>query len=124
MSVAINVVTVGLAIQAALNRERLIREANVRTQEYIADLILVNATEINKHTEEIGEIYNQPVIAMDKIAQAHQQLIEAMDTAERLKQEGIENARKNIDELNRMSEEFERRAGAIRGAEEPKSIEA
>ena len=124
LSVATKVVTIGLAIQAALVRERQVMEANARVQHFIGDLIVANATAIRKHTEEIGEVYNNPVIALDKIAQAHQELIDAMDLADRLKQEGIVKARENIAELSRLSEEFQQRVGALRGADGPKSIEA
>ncbi len=124
LSVATNVVTVGLAIQSALIRERQVMEANARAQQFIGDLIVANAEAIKRHTEEIGEVYNNPVIAIDKIAQAHQELIEAMDLAERLKQEGIEKARVNITELSRLSEEFQQRAGALRGADKVESVEA
>ena len=47
-----------------------------------------------------------------------------MDLADRLKQEGIVKARENIAELSRLSEEFQQRAGALHGADGPKSIEA
>ena len=124
LSVATKVVTIGLAIQAALVRERQVMEANTRVQHFIGDLIVANATAIRKHTEEIGEVYNNPVIALDKIAQAHQELIDAMDLADRLKQEGIVKARENIAELSRLSEEFQQRVGALHGADGPKSIEA
>ena len=90
-------------------------EANARAQQFIGDLIVANASAIKRHTEEIGEVYNNPVIAMDKIAHAHQELIEAMDLAERLKQEGIEKARENITKLSRLSEEFQQRAGRFAG---------
>ena len=124
LSVATNVVTVGLAIQSALYRERKVIETVIRTQQFIGDLIVANASAIKRHTDEIGEVYNNPVIAMDKIAQAHQELIEAMDLAERLKQEGIEKARVNINELSRMSEKFQQQSGALHRADGPGSIEA
>ena len=60
LSVATNVVTVGLAIQAALVRERLVMEANARTREFIGDLIVANASAIRRHTEEIGECIATP----------------------------------------------------------------
>ena len=126
LSVATNVVTVGLAIQAALVRERHVMEANARTREFIGDLIVANASAIRRHTEEIGEVYSNPVIAIEKVSQAHQELIEAMDLADRLKQEGIDKARKNIARLSQLSSELQERVGSLPdpGEAEPKSIEA
>ena len=48
LTVATNVVTVGLAIQSALIRERQVMEANARTREFIGELILANASSIKK----------------------------------------------------------------------------
>ncbi len=126
LSVATNVVMVGLAIQTALSRQRRIAEATARTREFIGDMLVANATAIKQHTEEIGEIYNNPVIAMDKIAEAHATLLEAMDTADRLKQEGIDTARENIAKLTQMSADMQKRATAIGPAQEVdvKSLEA
>ena len=124
LSVSTNVMMVGIAIQTALSRERQVMEANARTREFIGDLIVANASAINRHTQEIGEAYNNPVIAMDKITQAHQELFEAMDTADRLKQEGIATARENIAKLSELSSEIQQRTGALQAADAPKSIEA
>ena len=52
-------------------------EATQRTREFLGDLIAANASSIRQHTEEIGDIYNNPVIAIDKIEQAHNDLMEA-----------------------------------------------
>jgi len=83
LTLAINVVTVGLAIQVALARQRRVLEATQRTREFLGNVIVANAAAIKQHTEEIGDVYNNPVIAIDKIAQAHNDLIEAMDTVDR-----------------------------------------
>ncbi len=53
------------------------------------------------------------MIAIDKISQAHNDLIDAMDTADRLKQEGIDAARDNIAELRRLSSELQKRASGL-----------
>ena len=121
LTLAINVVTVGLAIQVALARQRRVLEATQRTREFLGNVILANAAAIKQHTEEIGDVYNNPVIAIDKIAQAHNDLIEAMDTADRLKQEGIDAARENIAELRKLFSDLHRRALGIR--EQPSLVE-
>jgi uncharacterized protein YaaN involved in tellurite resistance len=114
LTLAINVVTVGLAIQVALARQRRVLEATQKTREFLGNVIVANAAAIKQHTEEIGDVYNNPVIAIDKITQAHNDLIEAMDTADRLKQEGIDAARENIAALSKLSSDLQRRAAGLR----------
>ena len=92
-----------LAIQAALARQKRVLEATQRTREFLGNLILANAAAIKRHTVEIGDVYNSPVIAVQKIAQAHNDLVEAMDAVERLKQVGIDDARENITKLGELS---------------------
>ena len=116
---------VGLAIQTALARQRRVLEATQRTREFLADLIVANASTIKQHTAEIGDIYTNPVIAIEKIEQAHNDLIEAMNIADRLKQEGTEVARENIAKLTVLSADLEERSRGLREQHrEPKSIEA
>ncbi len=126
LALGTNVVMVGLAIQSALTRQRRVLEATERTREFLGNLIVANAASIKQHTTDIGNVYNNPVIAIDKITQAHNDLIEAMDTADRLKQEGIDSARQNIAKLKDLSSDLQRRSqGLIEQREaEPRSIEA
>ena len=71
-------------------------------------------------------MYSNPVTAIDKVSQAHQQLIEAMDLADRLKQEGIDKARENIATLTHLSSQLQERVANLPepGESELKSIEA
>lgn len=126
LAMATNLVMVGLAIQSALSRQKRVLEATQRTQEFLGNLVVANAATIKRHTEEIGDIYNKPVIAIEKVTQAHNELIEAMETASRLKQEGIDSARENIAKLSQMSAELQQKAGWLRERREtePESIEA
>ena len=113
LALATNVVTVGLAIQTALSRQKRVMEATRKTREFLGDMIASNAATIRQHTEAIGDIYNSPVIAVEKITQAHDDLMEAMNMADRLKQEGIDSARVNIAKLSQLSTELQQRAGAL-----------
>jgi uncharacterized protein YaaN involved in tellurite resistance len=115
LTLSTNVITVGLAIQSALVRQRSVIEATKRTREFLGTLLAANATALKTHTREIGDLYVNPVIAMDKITQAHNDLIEAMDLADRLRQEGINNARNNIAALTSLSMELMQRAGNLLG---------
>ena len=67
LALATNVVTVGLAIQVALARQKRVLEATQRTREFLGDMIVANAETIKRHTQEIGDVYNEPVIAVEKL---------------------------------------------------------
>ena len=103
VTLATNVVTVGLAIQAALIRQKRVMEATQRTREYIGELIAANAAAIREHTEEIGDLYNSPVVAIDMLVQAHNDLVAALESASHLREEGIASARKNIDDISELT---------------------
>jgi uncharacterized protein YaaN involved in tellurite resistance len=106
LTLATNVVTIGLAIQAALVRQARVREATERTREFLGEMVVQNAGAIRRQTEEIGDLYNEPVIAMDKLVQAHHDLLAALDTASRLREDGIHTARRNIEELTGLTREL------------------
>jgi uncharacterized protein YaaN involved in tellurite resistance len=123
LSLSTNVVVIGLAIQMALARQKRVLEANQRTREFLGDLVATNAAVIKQHTTEIGDAYNNPVIAIEKVTQAHNDLLEALDAADRIKAEGIARARENIAKLAQMSSDLERRAQGMKEVE-LKSVEA
>ena len=110
LALGTTVVMVGLALQAALARQKRVLEATQRTREFLGNLIVANAATIKRHTAEIGDVYSSPVIAVEKITQAHNDLLEAMDMADRVKQEGIESARQNIARLVELSTDLEQRS--------------
>ena len=126
LTLTTNVVTVGLAIQTALIRQKKVMEATRRTREFLGHLIVANATAIRRHTEEIGDLYKEPVIAIEKITQAHNDLVEALIIAGRLRQEGIETIKDNISRLSQMSASLEQRFSGLlgEGGIWPDSVEA
>jgi hypothetical protein len=115
LALATNVVTVGLAIQAALARQRQVKEATERTRQFLGEVIAHNAAAIRRQTEEIGDLYNEPVVAMEKLTQAHKDLVAALDSASRLRDEGIDAARRNIQQLTGMTREL---AGRVQGIDD------
>jgi uncharacterized protein YaaN involved in tellurite resistance len=116
LSLATNVVTVGLAIQAAMARQKRVLEATQKTQAFLGEMIAVNAAAIKQQTQEIGDIYNNPLIALDKVIAAHDQLVEALNIVDRLQIAGIENAQKNIAQLSALSAGLHQRALSIHSA--------
>lgn len=117
VALATNIVTIGLAIQMALVHQERVEKATIETREFLGNVIETNASAINRHTAEIGDLYNNPVVAIEKIESAHHQLLEALDTASRLRQEGVETALRNIEVLRRLTQETERRVAALAPAE-------
>ena len=113
LSLASNMVMVGLAIQTALARQKKILEATQRTQEFLGSMIISNARAIKRYTEEIGDVYNNPVVAVEKITQAHNDLIQAMEIANQLKQRGIEFARENIAKLGQLTADLQGRSQGL-----------
>lgn len=103
LTIATNVVTVGLAIQASLVRQRSVIEATKRTREFLGTVVTANAAAIKAHTQEIGDLYANPIIAIDKISQAHADLVESIDIVDRLRLEGITTAKENITKLAELS---------------------
>ena len=124
ITMAGNLVMVGLAIQMALARQSRVLEATRRTREFLGEMLASNATAIARHTKEIGDLYTSPVIAIDKITQAHNALLEAIETANDLRAQGIATARENASTLAKLALEMERRSGMLPSAPEAPSIEA
>ena len=124
LSLTTSTLMVGLAIQAALSRQKQVLEATQRTRQFLGDLIVANAASIKQHVADIGDVYRNPVVAIEKLAQAHGDLIEALNAAGRLEAEGIEMARANIDKLRQLTEELTQRTTAIAAPRESSSVEA
>jgi uncharacterized protein YaaN involved in tellurite resistance len=114
LTLATNLVAVGLSIQTALFRQKKVMDATQKTREFLGNLIVANAATIKQHTTDIGDVYNQPAIAIEKITKAHSDIVEAMEIAMQLKQNGINKARENIEKLTKMSSELQKRIGGRR----------
>jgi uncharacterized protein YaaN involved in tellurite resistance len=119
LSLATNVVTVGLAIQTAMSRQKRVLEATQKTQSFLGEMITSNAAAIKQQTQEIGDIYNNPLIALEKVVAAHDQLVEAMNMVEQMQKTGIEKAQKNIAQLSAMSADLHKRALSIPSSHHP-----
>lgn len=108
-----NVVVVGLAIYIALQRQKAAIDLVKQTRDFLGNLLVANATAVDKQVAEIGDIYRNPVIAVDKIRTAQESLLSAIQKTDQLKDEVIQAAARNIPELNRMSGEMERAARGL-----------
>ena len=111
-----SLLTVGLAIQAALASQKQIATAVKSVQESTAAMLEANAAAIGRQTAEIGEMQNNPVIALESVKKAHNSLIEAMDKMEEIRAVGTEKARAGIAELNKMSAALKPKVEALQAA--------
>jgi uncharacterized protein YaaN involved in tellurite resistance len=118
VTVTRSLLTVGLAIQAALANQKKIMEAVKETQEYTADMLVANAASIKQQTSEIGDMYKNPVLALDKVKQAYDDLMGAMDQMDEIRRAGTESARAGIAELDQMTATLAPKADALRAARE------
>ena len=124
LSLATNTLMIGLAIQSALAREKRVLEATQRTREFLGELVVANAAAIKQHTAEIGDVYKDPVIAIEKLQQAHNDLVEALDVASRLKAEGIVSAQANIAKLREMSDQLSEKVEGLPEKDQAPVLEA
>lgn len=123
LTMGMQVVYVAFAIHAALMRQKNVLEAERGTRNFLGDMIVSNASMINSHVKEIGDLYKEPIIAMDKLTTAITQLEQAIDATNKLKSEGIERARENIVKIKVLTEEIKTKAGNLPDAG-VKSLEA
>ena len=119
-----NLLTVGLAIQAALAQQKKVAKAVKGVQETTAAMLEANAAAIGRQTVEIGEMQNNPVLALESVKKAHNTLLEALDKMDEIRQLGTEKARTGIAELNRMSAVLEPKVEALEAARDLPEIEA
>lgn len=123
LTMGMQVVYVAFAIHAALMRQKDVIAASKATRDFLGNMILSNATMVNSHVAEIGDLYKQPVIAMDKLEASIQQLEEAIDATNRLQSEGIEAAKSNIVKIKDLTQRVKDKAGELPSTE-IRSIEA
>ena len=124
LSLATNIVVVGLAIQTALSRQKRILDATQKTREFLGNMIADNASAIRQHTQEIGDVYDNPAIALDKIIEAHDQLIDALKMVDQLERKGSESARQNILRLTQLSADLQQKVLALQTPIERPTLDA
>ncbi|MFQ5796085.1 MAG: toxic anion resistance protein [Candidatus Bipolaricaulia bacterium] len=116
--VTTSLLVVGLAIQAAMARQKKITKAVQQTQEYASEMLAANAAAIRQQTQEIGDLQNNPVLALEKVAAAYDDLMATLDETERIRKEGTTQAREGIKQLTQMSQKLESKAEALRSSTE------
>lgn len=73
--------TNALRIQAALAKQDTVKNAVQSFQDGLGDMMAQNAAAVNKAAQEVGDMYNNPVIALEKMEEGFDQLMQAVQTA-------------------------------------------
>jgi uncharacterized protein YaaN involved in tellurite resistance len=123
IDMGMSVVNVSFAIRVALQHQQNSINMARATREFLGNQLLSNATLIQQHTKEIGDLYKEPVIAMDKLEASIQLLSQAIDETNSQKAIGIEAAKTNIAKLKVMTETIKNKTDQLPQTD-IKSIEA
>ncbi|MCK5019758.1 MAG: toxic anion resistance protein [Candidatus Peribacteraceae bacterium] len=116
VTVGRSLLTVGLAIQVALANQKKIAGAVQKTQEYMGDMLAANASAVRTQTQEIAEMQNNPVIAMDKLKAGYDDLMAAVEYSQGIQKAGIESAKAGIATINDMNSGMKENIDATHGS--------
>ena len=116
VTVTRSLLTVGLAIQAALAKQRGVLEAVQKSQSYASEMLVQNAASIRQQTQAVGELYTNPVLALDKVTEAYHELVGSLDDLDAIRKTGTESARQGVAQLTALSADMSSRAEALHEA--------
>jgi len=122
VQLGMNVVHNAMLLHSALQRQLEIMQALQQYKEFLETTMVSIAEMVKEHQGKVYGFLKEPIMAMDKIQQAHSALEEALKERDRFIQEGIESARTNIPKLEKMTGELMDRVKGVR-IEEMQSIE-
>jgi len=117
------VMTNALRIQAALAKQDTVKQAVQSFQEGLGDMMAQNAAAVNKAAEEIGDLYNNPVIALEKMEEGFDQLMKAVNTANETMANSTLKAREASAKLADMTAELSPVAQGLRDSRNDDSYE-
>lgn len=118
LSVGPMVLTNALRIQAALSQQKAIKDAVNEFQTGLGDLMTQNATAVNQATQEIGDLYNNPVISLQKLEEGFDQLMQAVNNANETMRLSTDKARESSARLAEMTAEL---APVVEGMEQARN---
>jgi len=110
------VMTNALRIQAALAKQKSIQAAVTGFQEGLGDLMAQNASAVNQAASEIGDLYNNPVIALEKMEEGFDQLMQAVATANETMATSTIRAKETSAKLAEMTSALNPVAEELRGS--------
>lgn len=109
VNVARPLLTVVMTLATARARQKAVQRSVETTRESLGSLLEAGAAESKQTAEEVAELANKPVIALEKVEAAYNSYLEAMDITQKAQMAGIEGARKAITETRTMTERLDSR---------------
>jgi len=98
------------AIAVALTNQKKVLGIARGTQEFVGNQMISNAQMIHQQVKEIGDIYKNPIVAVDKLEKAKSELMSAIDAVNAIKTESIEIAHQNIIKIKVMTEDIRKKS--------------
>ncbi len=112
-----------LRIQAALAKQKSVEKAVKGFQDGLGDMMAQNAAAVNQAAQNVGELYNNPVIGLEKLEEGFDQLMQAVNTANQTMADSTVKAREASNRLADMTKELEPiAAGTKQARDESKEI--
>ncbi|CCK75775.1 MAG: toxic anion resistance protein [Oleispira antarctica] len=105
-----------LRIQAALAQQETIKDAVQQFQAGLGDMMAQNAGSIEKAAQEVGDLYNNPVIALQKMEEGFDKLMNAVKIANDTMSTSTAKARETSDRLADMTAQLSPVADGMRDA--------
>jgi uncharacterized protein YaaN involved in tellurite resistance len=105
-----------LRIQAALAQQETIKDAVQQFQTGLGDMMAQNAGSIEKAAQEVGDLYNNPVIALQKMEEGFDKLMNAVKIANDTMSTSTAKARETSDRLADMTAQLSPVADGMRDA--------
>lgn len=112
------VMTNALRIQAALARQDSVKKAVKGFQDGLGDMMAQNAAAVNQAAIDIGDMYNSPVIALEKLEESFDLLMKSVNTANKTMAESTVKARETSSKLADMTSELAPVAEGLHDARE------
>jgi uncharacterized protein YaaN involved in tellurite resistance len=110
-----------LRIQAALAQQATVKDAVQQFQAGLGDMMAQNAGTIEKAAKEVGDLYNNPVIALEKMEEGFDKLMNAVKIANDTMATSTIKARETSDRLADMTAQLSPVADGMRDARTPKN---
>ena len=113
ITVSKNALYAGIALQVALANQKQAFQAMKLTQQQVEQLLIDNSESIKQQGIDIERAKSDPVLAIERIEEAHNNLIQAMDEIEQISREGRAKATRGLAQYRDMAKELEPRVQAL-----------
>lgn len=107
-----------LRIQSALAQQKAVGDAVKGFQDGLGDMMAQNAAAVNQAAKDVGDMYNNPVIGLEKLEEGFDQLMQAVQTANDTMANSTVKAREASDRLAQMTSELAPVAEGMRAAKD------